>query len=503
MLSISILTFLASVSAAEPSTEGAPAPTEAPSAAPEGTAPTAPATGGDAAPENESETAAPAEAGPGPGDAPIPPTDTNPTPAADGPTAADETTAANGPAGSAAAPATTEAAAPPDARAAPRVTDPFAASEPFIDPSALGTSIGGGSGRSISLGAFADLSLGIADPIKATEMAIGQVVVHSRAHVGNGFSVFGEFTLNSNPGFQARVERLLFDWEASDTLKVSAGRMHSPITWWNSTFHHGVWLQTTASRPRMVNFGHDHGGSHSHSSSFIPNHIKGLRLSGFTPFLEQAGLRYQVGVTTSNDDDAPADGETIPFAGAIFGVLAFEPPSAPFLRVGVTANQDFEQALGAQTRGARRTQTGAHVAYTSERPELIAEVVLVNHVDPLGSSGAVADAQADDHGDHDAGHSGHSGHATTNGASHLSGGGYVQLAWRLRAAGERLKPYLRYEQDRLHQHDLSLTGLGDEELLLGGLRVDLTPAVALKGEGIWTVQRPEDWSALLQLSAAW
>lgn len=402
---------------------------------------------------------------------------------------------------------------PPPAAATAEETDPVLLSAPLgeaLDPFGAGAGAGTqtlfstpgtAAGRPVSLGAFADVGLMVQEPLESTVFTVGQVVLHSRALLGNGFSVFGELSLNSVPTFQARVERLLFDWEASDHLKVSAGRMHSPVTWWNSTFHHGLWLQTTASRPRMVGF----------ADAFVPNHHRGIRLSGLAPFLEKAGLRYQVGVSNSSDDDAPGDGLTVPHSASVFSVLAVEPQAAPFLRIGVSGNQDFEQALAGQTKGARRLQAGAHVAYTRERPEIIGEVVVVRHTNPTGGgagSGSVSPAAKHESAaappaTTDDAHAGHAGHEANRGALHTSGSAYLQVAWRLRAVQERFKPYLRYEQVRLHENDLSLLDKDSQEILLGGVRVDLTPQVALKGEGTWDLLQNEAWSAQLQLSAAW
>ena len=366
-------------------------------------------------------------------------------------------------------------------------------------PDFFGAPVVPGASR-VSIGAFADAGVTLQEPIESVALSVGQIVIHSRAQLGGGFSVFAEVSLNNVPVWQTRVERLLFDWEASDHLKVSVGRLHSPVTWWNSTFHHGLWLQTTASRPRMVGF----------DDAFIPNHYKGLQLSGLAPFMQKAGLRYRFGVSNSSDDDAPADGVTTPYSGSVFATLAFEPVGSPFLRVGVSGNHDIEQALGLETRGARRTQAGAHFAYTKERPEVIAEAVFVQHTNEefstsatTGSGGAAKHAESTHHAQ-DAAVDPHAGHDMgASGDKHRSGASYLQVAWRLRGADERFKPYLRYELIQLHSDDISLVGLSSEEALLGGVRIDLTHQVALKTEGIWDLQRPDGWSAQVQLSAAW
>ena len=40
-------------------------------------------------------------------------------------------------------------------------------------------------------------------------------------------------------GFNAEVERMILRFDQSDRLKVSFGRYHTPINYWNTAFHHG------------------------------------------------------------------------------------------------------------------------------------------------------------------------------------------------------------------------------------------------------------------------
>ena len=56
-------------------------------------------------------------------------------------------------------------------------------------------------------------------------------------------------------GFNAEVERLIIRYDLNDYFKVSFGRYHTPVNYWNTAFHHGQWLQTTISRPEMTQFG--------------------------------------------------------------------------------------------------------------------------------------------------------------------------------------------------------------------------------------------------------
>jgi len=100
---------------------------------------------------------------------------------------------------------------------------------------------------------FGDISYLSKEGSDTDGFAIGQVVAHLSASMGHSFSVFGEFTLTAKESEHSTgVERLIVKYDFSDRYKLSAGRYHTPIGYWNSGFHHGAWLQTTVSRPEMV-----------------------------------------------------------------------------------------------------------------------------------------------------------------------------------------------------------------------------------------------------------
>jgi len=86
-----------------------------------------------------------------------------------------------------------------------------------------------------------------------------------------------------------------------------------------------------------------------------------------------------------------------------------------------------------------------------------------------------------------------------------SAAGYAQAAYRLRILGERLKPYARYEQLNVQDKDPSLTDFTDYNAILGGVRVDLIPTLAVKAEARHetTSTHASNWSGAVQMSASW
>src|SRR2546425_13004144 len=85
-------------------------------------------------------------------------------------------------------------------------------------------------------------------------------------------------------GFNLEIERTILRYDFSDLLKLSAGRYHTPISYWNTAFHHGQWLQTTANRPEMIKFG----------GFFLPVHFVGILAEGAVA-PRSLGLHYDGG----------------------------------------------------------------------------------------------------------------------------------------------------------------------------------------------------------------
>ncbi|MCP5276595.1 MAG: hypothetical protein H6936_17445 [Burkholderiales bacterium] len=89
----------------------------------------------------------------------------------------------------------------------------------------------------------------------------------------------GEYLLAKD---EQELERLQFGF-SFDESTVWVGRFHNPIGYWNTNFHHGRFLETSASRPAIANF-EDDGG-------ILPMHISGLLAEGTYAYGER-GLGY-------------------------------------------------------------------------------------------------------------------------------------------------------------------------------------------------------------------
>jgi len=83
--------------------------------------------------------------------------------------------------------------------------------------------------------------------------------------------VLGEFFLNQH---EQELERLQVGWLINSDNTGWGGRFHTPLGHWNTQYHHGAHLQTSISRPGLLDF-EDEGG-------IIPLHLTGGLLQGRT-----------------------------------------------------------------------------------------------------------------------------------------------------------------------------------------------------------------------------
>src|SRR5881396_2667934 len=150
---------------------------------------------------------------------------------------------------------------------------------------------------SLRMSGFTDINFSAATDQKGNHSGFseGQFTMHLVSALAPKVNFFGEVTLTARPdagigappatGFNAEVERSIIRFDQSDMFKVSFGRYHTPINWWNTSFHHGQWLQTTVSRPEMVQFG----------GRFIPVHFVGALVEGTVP-ARGLNLSYNAGL---------------------------------------------------------------------------------------------------------------------------------------------------------------------------------------------------------------
>lgn len=301
---------------------------------------------------------------------------------------------------------------------------------------------------------FADFNFAATDNRRSDDgrshdgFSVGNLVGHVSASLGGKFSFFGEVNVTGRDNnFSIDVARAFIRYDYNDRFKLSAGRYHAPIGYWNVAFHRGLWLQTTIFRPDIIK-----------EEWFQPDHFVGVMAEG--TLVPRAGLGYIVGFGNGRDADLrPMGLQAGDFAGSEGGdetavgrhragvVRIFaRPPQWSSVEFGGAVYHD-ELAV-TYTHGVPELITSAFLAITRESPEILAEFSNLRHE----YLGFVSDSQAF----------------------------YVQVGYRL-PAQPKWKPYGRFEK-AVAPSDEPVTGDLSNSKTTIGLRYELTDFAALKIE---------------------
>jgi hypothetical protein len=308
----------------------------------------------------------------------------------------------------------------------------------------------------LRLSGFGDIDFARQDRTTgARNFSLGQFVLHITSQLSSRVTVFGELSFSARadagtgspaaPGFNVEIERLIVRFDQSDRLRVSFGRYHTPINYWNTAFHHGQWLQTTINRPEMIQFG----------GKFLPVHFVGALLEGSVPagglnISYKAGLGNGRGAVISRAGDAGDVNTDLAFLASAVS----KPDKLYGLEVGGSLYADtITPAVG--NKVSERI-FGAHVAYQKETPEFIAEYAAVRHTE-IGA------------------------------ASLWSHAFYAQTAYRFGFDARKWKAYYRFEHIDVPAADLVFVTVPRFDGSTLGMRYDASLYAALKLEyRTWT-----------------
>ncbi len=314
-----------------------------------------------------------------------------------------------------------------------------------------------GEGPSLRLVGFADVNFATAKRTEGVRgFSLGQFALHMTSSLSTRVTFFGELSFTARPdagtgspaatGFNAEVERLILRFDQSDQLKVSFGRYHTPVNWWNTAYHHGQWLQTTIARPEMTQFG----------GRFLPVHFVGGLVEGVLP-ASGLNLNYKAGLGNGRATAISRGGDAGDNNGSRAWLAnAYVKPDALYgLETGGSVYGDTVTL--ASSREFSERIVSAYAVWNKEDPELIAEFAAVRHVE-AGAS-----------------------------AAQWSRAFYLQAAYRLTGEARLWKPYFRFEHVGIDRADAMFETVQALDLTLLGARYDLSGFAAAKAEyRTWT-----------------
>src|SRR5260370_5410647 len=231
---------------------------------------------------------------------------------------------------------------------------------------------------SLKIAGFGDFNFAATDQHgtrrRYTERQFG---LHLNSNLSSKVTFLGELSLTARTdagtgsppatGFNVEVERSIIRFEQNDYFKISFGRYHTPINYWNTQFHHGSWLQTSEARPEMIQFG----------GSFLPVHFIGALAEGALP-AGGLNLNYNLGVGNGRGAVISRGGDfgDVNNNRAWLVNLFIKPDKLYGLQAGGSAYRDeITQGLN----NYREWITSGHLVWARENPEVIAEVASVRH----------------------------------------------------------------------------------------------------------------------------
>lgn len=136
---------------------------------------------------------------------------------------------------------------------------------------------------------------------QTTSFSLGETNLFITSNLSERFRFLTElvFEVHQNNAFEEDLERILLEYSLNDYFKLSAGRYHTAIGYYNTAFHQAAWFQTATERPYIFEYEHEGG--------ILPIHTVGVEASGQIPS-GKLGLHYvaEVGNGRSSDPTVEA-----------------------------------------------------------------------------------------------------------------------------------------------------------------------------------------------------
>ncbi len=269
------------------------------------------------------------------------------------------------------------------------------------------------------------------------------------------------FEVHQNNSFQAELERVLLEGSLSDYLKLSGGRYHTAIGYYNTAYHHATWFQTATERPYVFEY-EDEGG-------ILPIHMVGLQASGQIPS-GSLGLHYIVEAGNGRTSDPiaePVQNYVDENGHKAFNVAMFARPDAlPGLQTGLSVYRDVLSAPASPK--VNETIADAYAVLMRPRFEWLNEALMIRH-------------------------------SLVGGRVYETPAFYSQISERF----GMYRPYVRYQYINASSQEPVFPQVGLRSGPSVGMRFDATESVALKLQYDYTMLRRQgviDGKSCVQLS---
>ncbi len=323
--------------------------------------------------------------------------------------------------------------------------------------------------QSTDSGPLADPKLDSADGA----FTIGQLDFFVSQPIGDRLDLLTEVVVEADPStqeFGVDLERFQIGYLFSNLLTIRAGRIHTPLGFWNATYHHGAHLQPSIDRPDIIKF-EDDGG-------LLPVHLIGLSANGYQrlgPIITEYDLAVGNGARVDGGgaslDGLPGSATLTPNSvsdndsrKAVAFHVDFRPTGLPDAGLGITGYLDRVEIFDATptlTDEVNQMILGGDVHYDHAPVQIIGE-----YYDVRDSQRITTSLQGNFHN-----------------SLFFIHAGYMLL--------DQLTLYARYEQQNVHTDEgtresvdpyFNAIGAFDRKKVIGGLRFDISLNSAIKLE---------------------
>jgi hypothetical protein len=231
-------------------------------------------------------------------------------------------------------------------------------------------------GPALHIRGFSDVNYHASNQSRETNsFALGAFDLFVSSQISEKFSMLSEvnFEFGDDNEMAVDLERMLLTYTANDHFKLSFGRYHTAIGYYNTAFHHGTWFQTATGRPFLYFF-EDEGG-------VLPVHSVGLSLTGSIPS-GKLGLSYIAEIGNGRPARRPQNTTVQNVVDENNGKavnLGFwlRPEWLSGLQVGASMYHDH--LLPDIPQRVQEYIPAVHVVYTTPKFEWLNEAVLIRH----------------------------------------------------------------------------------------------------------------------------
>jgi hypothetical protein len=300
-----------------------------------------------------------------------------------------------------------------------------------------------GPGPELFVRAFGSVEWGASElPSLPNSFALGQFALFVTSALNDHVSVLAEIVMEAsgaNTQVVTDLERLQVTFRLDDHLRVSAGRYHTGIGFYNAAFHHGSYFETPIGRPRVFAF-EDEGG-------VLPVHEVGLSARGMVP-KTGAALHYVAEVGNGRSWETAAagtEGRDQNRSKSTNVGLSLRPEAWRGVEVGTSFYRD--NIPNATLNNVAHRIGTAYAVYRTPTVEVMAEWLRLTH-------------------------------QTLDGRHFVNQAGYAQVSH----AFGKLRPYYRFDRLAIDTATPFIGNLGSYKANVFGVRIDPAEWIGLKAQ---------------------